>query len=91
MNSIIQKNKQCYVCGNTQSLECHHIFSGTANRKQSEKFGLKVFLCNSCHHKIQLNYEPGLELKQMAQKKAMDFYKWSIEDFRKIIGKNYLE
>jgi hypothetical protein len=90
MESIIQKNKQCYVCGSVQSLERHHIWAGTANRKQSEKYGLTVYLCHEHHSLMQLNYEFGLELKQYAQLKAMEHYNWTIEDFKKRFGKNYL-
>ena len=53
MKSIMQTKKECYVCrelvGTEMSLpdtglEMHHIFGGTANRKLSEKYGLKVWL-----------------------------------------------
>lgn len=48
MKSIIQKEKECYICG-TPYVEEHHIFYGTANRKLSERYGLKVWLCPTCH------------------------------------------
>lgn len=41
MKSIIQREKQCLICG-SWNIEDHHIFFGNANRKQSEKYGLKV-------------------------------------------------
>lgn len=31
-----------------------------------------------------------LELKQLGQQKAMEYYGWSIEDFIRIFGRNYL-
>lgn len=31
------------------NLEEHHIFEGTANRNLSEKYGLKVYLCQKHH------------------------------------------
>ena len=40
--------KECWVCGTTIGLECHHIFGGS-NRKHSEKYGLKVWLCREHH------------------------------------------
>ena len=90
MKSIIQEKKECYICKSQQWLECHHIFAGTANKKQSEKYGLKVYLCNSCHRQAQLVYDSGLELKQVAQQIAMKHYGWTVGEFRKIFGKNYL-
>lgn len=57
--SIMQREKECYICrelvGAEMSLpdtglEMHHIFGGTANRKLSEKYGLKVWLCHAHHN-----------------------------------------
>ena len=41
--SILQKDKECFLCTRMQDLEQHHIFGGP-NRKWSEKYGLKVWL-----------------------------------------------
>lgn len=49
MKSIIQKNNECYNCGCSGILEEHHIIYGTANRRNSEQYGLKVNLCYNCH------------------------------------------
>ena len=46
--SILQKDKECFLCTRMQDLEQHHIFGGP-NRKWSEKYGLKVWLCQRCH------------------------------------------
>lgn len=46
--SIIQKKKECIIC-NSLNVEEHHVFFGTANRKLSEKYGLKVYLCAEHH------------------------------------------
>ena len=48
MKSIMEPKgcKTCYACGREGiDLEVHHIFYGTANRRLSEKYGLKVHLC----------------------------------------------
>ena len=93
MDSIFQTEKHCFLCGSYSWLEEHHIF-GAANRKKSEKYGLKVFLCHSCHNEppagVHHNAELNNELKAQAQEKAMQHYGWNIDDFRKIFGKNYL-
>ena len=92
--SIIQKEKKCFVCGSNQWLEEHHVFNGNPNRKLSEKYGLKVWLCHYCHNEppdgIHHNAENNRLLKATAQEKAMQHYGWSIADFRKIIGKSYV-
>ena len=49
MRSIIQDEKKCWVCGCKGYLEDHHIFGGNGNRKLSEKYGLKVWLCMKHH------------------------------------------
>jgi len=89
--SIMQNKKQCYLCGRQSYLEKHHIVSGTANRKLSEKYGLWVYLCHSCHTGdggAQYEKELNLRLKQEAQKTFEEKYSHDLwmETFRK----NYL-
>jgi len=87
--SIIQTNKaNCFICGGRASEE-HHCIYGTANRKLSEKYGLKVYLCTDCHrtgrYAVHRCHEVDLKLKKIAQKKFEKGYpKLSfIEIFRK--------
>ena len=91
MKSIIQNEKFCYVCGTTYQLEEHHIFFGTANRKQSELHGLKVWLCAE-HHRgdsgVHFNKALDTELKQMAQAEFEKTY--TREEFIREFGKSYL-
>jgi hypothetical protein len=68
------------------------VFYGTANRKLSEQYGLKVYIC---HDKCRLNgvhknANIDNELKAFAQQVAMKYYEWSTKDFINIFGKNYL-
>ena len=53
MESIMPTDRDtCYVCGcylESWNRNEHHIFYGTANRKVSEREGLKVYLCRECH------------------------------------------
>ena len=71
----------------------HHIF-GASNRKKSEKLGLYVFLTPEMHNMsdygVHFNKAFDLELKQIAQKAAMEKYNWSIDDFIQQFGRNYL-
>lgn len=93
MKSIIQTDKQeCYLCGGRASEE-HHVMKGTSNRKWSEKYGLKVYLCPICHrigkHAVHNNRETDLRLIQTAQK-IFELQVGTREDFRRIFGKSYL-
>jgi len=96
MDSIMQDEKYCYLCdcnGNKDALEIHHIFFGTANRKLSEKYGLKVWLCGEhCHrngkYAVHRNRKTDLKLKREAQEKFEETH--TREEFIQIFGKNYL-
>ena len=48
-DSILQSERCCYFCESVIGLEEHHIFAGVANRRISEKYGLKVWLCHEHH------------------------------------------
>ena len=90
-NSIIQTEKECYFCGIRAGLEEHHIFAGIANRRISEKYGLKVWLCHRDHTgKDGAQYDPqkNLQLKQEAQRKFEALY--DHEMWMRLIRKNYL-
>lgn len=101
MKSILQKNKKiCYICQKIygrsyerEDTEEHHIFPGN-NRKNSEKYGLKVYLCPECHqfgpeavHKLP-NQGYDLLLKQIGQAQFKQHYPEL--DFVQIFGQNYL-
>lgn len=97
--SIIQADRDhCFLCGGNGGywgLDEHHVFFGFANKKLSEKYGLKVYLCHeSCHETgekaVHNNAEVDRSLKAKVQKIAMRHYGWSIEDFIRIIGRNYI-
>lgn len=92
--SIINEERRCFICGSHQWIEIHHIYPGVANKKLSEKYGLKVPLCHYCHNEppngVHFNKAIRRKLQAYAQKKAMKHYGWSIDDFRAIFGRNYL-
>ena len=92
MKSIIQSEKECFVCGTTYNLHDHHIIYGTSNRKQSEKYGLKVWLCQE-HHTgnagVHFNRDLDLHLKKLAQEHFEAEF-GANTSFREVFGKNYL-
>ena len=91
MKSILQTEKECFVCKTTYGLEEHHCIGGTANRKQSEKYGLKVWLCHE-HHRgntgVHFNKELDLKIKKIAQ--STFECEHTREEFRAIFGKSWL-
>ena len=90
-------NKRCWLCGATghrEPLDRHHIFGGS-RRKKSEKYGLVVYLCHhSCHifgpNAVHQNAEIMQELHEYGQRKAMEENGWTVDDFRREFGKNYI-
>ena len=94
MESVLQEVKECYVCNTTYNLHDHHIIYGTSNRKQSEKYGLKVWLCQE-HHTGQtgVHFRPNegldLHLKKIAQEKFEALY-GARNEFIRAFGKSYL-
>lgn len=92
MKSIIQTTKECYVCKTTFNLQDHHIIYGTSNRKQSEKYGLKVWLCQE-HHTgstgVHFNKSLDNHLKKLAQEHFEAEY-GTREYFRSVFGRSYL-
>ena len=91
--SIISEEECCYMCGSFRWIECHHIFGG-AYRKKSEHYGLKVNLCHYCHNEppngVHHNKNNRLALQERAQLIAMEYYGWTVDDFIKKFGRNYL-
>lgn len=82
-----------YLSGRTDWIEVHHVFGGT-NRKLSEKYGLCVYLTHDEHNEppngVHFNREIRERLQAQIQQAAMDRYGWTVEDFIKIFGRNYL-
>lgn len=102
MNSILQTEKMCYLCGCAipygfyDGLEEHHIFFGysSKNRDRSEELGLKVWLCGeTCHRNgkkaVHRNRETDLLLKRIAQEAYEERY-GNRADFIREFGRSYL-
>ena len=99
MKSIMQeKGSTCYLCemeGKCYThayLEEHHIFPGKPNRKKSEKYGLKVYLCLR-HHRgnkegVHFNRENFTKIAVAGQKKFEEIY--SRDKFIEEFGRSYI-
>ena len=90
--------KTCWLCGRNGAadpLDEHHIFGGP-NRKLSDRFGLTVYLCHhDCHifgeDAVHQNAETARRLHEYGQRKAMEEQGWTVDQFRMVFGKNYLD
>lgn len=100
MKSIIQREKYCYLCDamdgnfNQRNLHSHHIFGGSANRKHSERYGLKVWLCMGHHTegKEAVHRNKGnAEFLHIIGQRAFELQHGSRTAFIEIFGKNYLQ
>lgn len=87
--SIIQTEQECYLCHTTKDLQVHHCICGTANRKKSEQFGLKVYLCAHHHRLAHSNLSLHWRFLILGQKAFEDEY-GDREEFIKLFGRNYL-
>lgn len=89
--SILQNERECWFCGSRIGLEEHHIFAGTANRRISEQYGLKVYLCHRHHtgdRGAQYDKDMNILLKQEAQKAFERLH--GHDEWMQLIRKNYL-
>ena len=89
--SIASQEERCYFCGcSNNKLDRHEIFHGPY-RTKSKALGLWVLLCHDEHMELH-NSRPDRDkfLKRRGQEIAMCHYHWSVGEFRKRFGKNYL-
>lgn len=93
MKSILQDEKECYICGEKTNLHDHHIYFG-ANRKISEQNGFKVWLCGYHHNQSNqgVHGKNGKMLNLTLKKQCQWVYEQthSREEFIKLIGRSYL-
>lgn len=99
--SIMQDKEsgQCYLCRllhRDYSIktvrEEHHVMGGVANRKLSERYGLKVYLDPDHHRHGQEAVHKNVEVANLLKKEAQKAFMRAYPDmsFREIFGKNYL-
>lgn len=91
---------ECYLCRKLLGIDTpaayreeHHIMHGTANRRLSEHYGLKVYLC-PCHHRtgpeaVHTSQRIDQLLKQEAQR--IFEQKYSRRGWMEVFGRNYLD
>lgn len=98
MKSILQeKDGRCYLCmalhgdHSWKVTQEHHVIFGTANRKLSEKYGLKVYLCLAHHEEGPEAVHKNAKLARMLKAQAQRAFGIRFPDLNwmEIFGKNY--
>ena len=88
--SIVQEEKECFICESTYGLEKHHCLHGWANRRIADNLGLTVYLCKQHHTELHdRNHDLDLFVQQAGQR-AYEEHIGSREEFRRLFGKSYL-
>lgn len=86
------EREECEICGQDNYLHRHHVFFGTANKKQSERWGMVAMICPKCHNcsneSVHLCKETDLMLKERYQRKFEQTH--TREEFIKIFGRNWI-
>ena len=80
---------KCEICGQETRTDRHHIFNGSM-RNKSEEYGAVINVCRRCHEQIHKDAELRLRLKALWQRKIMNEYRWTTEEFIQHFYKNYL-
>ena len=84
----------CFLCGNYETVERHHLFGG-ALRPKADRLHLTVMLCPWCHQydadSAHRSAETRLYLHKYGQMKAMREQGWTVEEFIREFGRNYLD
>jgi len=101
MAKSIMHNKSdgtCYLCMLLNSdyqrrinLEEHHAMDGP-NRKLSERYGLKVYLCTGHHRTSPEAVHTNIDNMRLVQRKAQEAFekKYSPEKWMSVFGRNFL-
>ncbi len=93
--SIIQADTSyCYACGKRAGkLDRHEPFGG-AYRDKSKTLRLWIRLCNQPCHEWRTcahgDAAGNAEYRREAQRAAMEVYGWTVDEFIREFGKNYL-
>lgn len=94
-----RKAGTCYLCmrlngdySTRTGLQEHHAMPGTANRRLSERYGLKVYLCLQHHTEGPEAVHNNQGNMRMVQKEAQRTFEAarSHGEWMQVFGRNYL-
>lgn len=84
------KYTSCDGTGDLVRHEAYHNDQGGVARAMSKRYGAWVTLCPLHHWHVHNYPQLARELQKDVQRRVMEHYGWSEDDFRKHFGKNYL-
>lgn len=94
-----KEDRTCYLCmllhGDRRrrtGLQEHHAIPGTANKKLSERYGLKVYLCLWHHTAGPEAVHNDAATMRLVQRKAQEAFEaaYSHEEWMRVFGRNYI-
>ena len=81
-------DKYCDICGLNMASETHHLIGGTSERRISDKYGLTLDVCRTCHETMHQNSTANKLSKMLGQ--AMFETNYTRYEYMKRFKKNYL-
>ena len=94
MNSILQTEHRCWVCGTDKNLMLHHCIYGSGKRALADKEGLTIWLCPR-HHNMSnegVHFDKALDLrvKQFAQTEWLAQHDNNLDGWFKLFHRSWL-
>ncbi len=92
-------DRTCYLCmllrddfSARVDLQEHHAMPGTANRRLSERYGLKVYLCVEHHLVGPEAVHNNIRLLRLLQENAQMAFerRYSHEKWMEVFGRNFI-
>ena len=80
---------KCELCGRWDYCDVHHIFEGL-RRKASDRLGITITLCQSCHDAVHQHPKQYEYLKAEAQREYMKAHNLTLAEWMEIFHKNYI-
>lgn len=91
MESKIDGQKMCFLCGSAANLERHHCLHGSGRRKLAEEDGLWVWLCRYCHNEIHFGQNSSIPDRMLIEAAQVVYEKnHTRKEFIERYGKNWL-
>jgi len=85
---------RCFLCGRRdRKIDRHEVFPGPL-RTKCKRLGIWACLCQECHtgrHGVHHDSKKASVLKTTAQTQAMIAYGWSMDDWHREFGKNFMD
>lgn len=89
--SILDNGSGCFICGSQQAIQRHEIYNNE-DRPKCKNLGIWVHLCEQCHTRItHKEAQERYALKVECEPKVLEYYGWTVQDFRQRFRKNYID